>query len=1042
MPDDAKVQFVELPHDGGVDTRTAPERVAAPKQLVLEDASLAEPGAVKVRRAFSLHNDDTTDGATQGTLDGLRALMTDGDMLVGVGALDSRAFILEQASARWVVADRCGSFPVTRRRDIYSTVDTQYASLARVTGWLCLYMKWANASSNRERAVIYSERDMTLRRDGWLNADPDSPLRLVALADRYFMAFWVDGTDLKASVYDTTTPTVDWTSPVNLATTHATALTIDAWSRPGDANAYVAYSTAAPAIGVLRVQVAAGIPAVQASASHGGEAATGGGVSIAGDADLGHSNLVVAWCNSTNGVSARTIATPALGAVAGPSVVDATRTVVSEIAILTYVQAATSVATIAYGYFTSLSFQESAFTVFMRYNVATAAVVGTPAQDRVSGCYLYQKPWRCRGADIFGLGRAQALEHTLYLFADQRWSVTAPMTAAAGQRISPIGRMLPHTAYPLDLNVASRVMAAVRGATSDQWYALGVEPSEGDLDTGDAVYPRGHVALFEVDFRGDHTHRHTVVGDLLCVPGSFPRYCERDMLANGNVERPRGFSSFVPFHSPVIDSLTPSNGAGSLDVSCVYSYRFTFEYINQAGQRCQSIPSLPYNVTMGVADDTVTVALNVNRSQGPLGVGSALGILQHPALRIVVWRTEGNSPDALYYRVALIFATATSFVDTFSDAVITTHEVLYASQGELANYAAPPALALVPWKDRLFALNSETYELWHSKSFIAGEMPGFNPALVVETDVWRGRPVYASSLGDNLIVWWADAIGVVYGDPAGDAGGVPGTLQRPTLIARGTGLVERASLVETPIGLFFRARRGLYVLGTDLSLRFIGADVQAFVPPGLHANDDGESDVVGGCYVEELDEVHIAQAGGRVLVYDLLRDQWHVHRLGEASSEVPPLAVPIIASYVLHNDVPTVCWEEEFKNDSGIVWYADPEGTIDPASTSRPRLYQQTAWIKLAGLLGRERVRRVWFMGTFPVGTTLQIDYDFDPNALPIDLKENFGDGTPLQQVEATLQRQDAHAVRFTLIGHERLALLRVEGEVEKGTYQRTLTRV
>lgn len=1024
--DNPQTQYVEIPIDGGIDTRTAPERCSPQKMLVHEDGSFREPGAVNVRRAYSARVLSGRYADSEVQLTGLRALFSDGDAMLGIGAgngLDAgKAWAWEPNEEEWVMSDAAAAFPVTRRRDVYQQSDVDVVQMARVTGWVMLYMRVYGGNAHEHRYCLVNESDWTVRRDGWLDITVSGTIstpaacqpRLVAIDDRYFALVFVDTTDLSAIVFDTDSPHLDWGNEQTLATTHATDLAIDAWYRPADSSAYIVYNTATPSIGVIRMTIVAGAPTAAASATFGSDHGSRG-IAIAGDdsASGAHSRLVIAYCHNVNGLKARTIARPGLTNVA-TGTIDATQTSVRDIGILTY-SASTDVATIAY--YDAASDFEGSYTRFMRYNAATGAVAGTPATEQVRGVYLYAKPRRVRGFDLFPCGRHQQLENTLYLFANARWRVDSAMTAEELGTITPVACMLPFTADGrVDRN--NNIAAMIASADSDKLLIAAYEPQE----VQSSLRARGVMAIFEVDFSVDAAHRHCVVEGQLMMAGSLPRVWERDQLSDGNIETPRGFTGFVPLHSPVIDSLTESAATGSLSEG-IYRYKFTFEYQRRNGRVSRGIPSPPYEVTLGAGENRVTIALNGTKYQGP-----SAGYGRSGTHKLVVWRTVVDADPLIYYRLVSLSPGDTTWTDDLSDSNLEDNEVLYTDQGELANEPAPPCLALFAWKGRPVALHAETRELWLGKSLIPGDLQGFSGELALETTVWKSPAIYASPHGDTIIVWWPDAIGVVYGEPGSDSSsGAPATLQRPSVIWKGVGLSELASVVETPNGIFFRHENRIYQLDAGLGLKFVGQDAERYL--------SSADTIVAAVYLR--DEVRFVTSTAKLLVYHLLEEKWHCHLIGSHEDEGNK---PTIASACVHDGALNLCWEAEFDTDTGFAWYEDDGATEDPHdATPRPVLRQRTAWLSLAGILTQERVRILWLLGTFPEDATLTFEYDFSESA--VETKSAFGTGVANQIVEMRLPRQDCHAVRITIAGHTRLVAGRVEIEVEKGAHRRSVTR-
>jgi hypothetical protein len=862
--DKPQTQYIEIPIDGGLDTRTAPERVSLTRSLQHEDGSFREPGAVNRRLAYVGLQSLSIVGEATATRDaGMRALLSDGEALLGIGADDSAAYSYLDGELRWVLSDRTAGFPLTRRYDIAAASDADYLALARVNGWLVVVLQQKSLAP----ATAWLIEESTLQVRAILETDVTSTVpgesavagaKLAAIDPVYVVGLWVDGTTLKASRLDTSIPHASWSTAVDLAT-GLTSPCFAVWARPGASSAYVA-ACDTNGVFVFELEVVGGVPTAGTPLDLTGTANAVGGLAMAGDVAGDHDLLLVGFVDDSGGVHSAVVDASTLTEVAAPQVIDGSITSVHAITALTYEVGGTPYGTISYAAPVASDGAE-ALTLHQRINMSTGAAAATH-EDK--GVYPWATPFRARGMDVHALARSQDLESTLYLFAQQEWN---GLSAAAGGKSGPVARMLPYTAERLSSSTAQhRVIAIVRGDNADRWYVVAFEPAVVD------VSGQGFIALFVIDM---DPPRQSVFERWLMVAGAQPRYWERDLLGGKGAAVARGFSAFVPLHSPVVEQLVASAGAGSLTSSETYFYRFTVEYETADGRRAQSQPSAPREVTLGGGDNTVTITLAGTLWQGPPGVEATYA-------RIVVWRTEGNATDEIYYRAGHTTSyQQTTFIDTLGDDDLTEREILYTVSGELANVPPPPCLALFAWQGRIVALSSEHHELWISKSVIPGSVPGWNEAIVIETGVRAGRPVYATALGQQIVVFWSDAIGVVYGTPPSDTG-AGGTFDKPTIVYSGVGLAEVASLVETPAGLFFRSRRGIYLLDRGLGLAFVGAEVSGLVQHPTWSDDNA---IVGAHYVSDRDEVRFVFQGAQILVYHLLEQKWHRHLLSEAPEE-------------------------------------------------------------------------------------------------------------------------------------------------------------
>ena len=84
-----------------------------------------------------------------------------------------------------------------------------------------------------------------------------------------------------------------------------------------------------------------------------------------------------------------------------------------------------------------------------------------------------------------------------------------------------------------------------------------------------------------------------------------------------------------------------------------------------------------------------------------------------------------------------------------------------------------------------------------------------------------------AAVGNSLAVFRERQIYVIAG--AGpDNTGAGGTFQEPEVISDEIGCVEPRSIVRIPAGVMFQSAKGIYLLASNYSLAYVGADVEAY----------------------------------------------------------------------------------------------------------------------------------------------------------------------------------------------------------------------
>jgi hypothetical protein len=410
-------------------------------------------------------------------------------------------------------------------------------------------------------------------------------------------------------------------------------------------------------------------------------------------------------------------------------------------------------------------------------------------------------------------------------------------------------------------------------------------------------------------------------------------------------------SGFLLFPENVL--LAGSNGSGTLTVSTTYSYRLYWEWTNASGERERSA-ALPYAVTMGASDDTVTITVP--------SLWHTLKAGPRSNVALVVYRTEGNG--TVYRRCSSTDPTATgangwvnndtgadsvSFTDEMPDTTLVTKELDYQNTGELEN-VAPAAGSLVTRSQSRMFLAGGTIKpdtILYSKLRTAGQAAGrFNENLTIRVDEEGGEVTALAEMNGIVIIFKEDRI---YATAPGDTGasnlGI-GSYGVAQLINTDVGCSKPKTVCTTPIGLVFVASKGIYLLEPNLQVRYLGAAVESF----------GTSAIVSATVTPAQNTIVFLASDGTALIYDYLFDQW--------------------GTWTNHRAVDSVLW-----NDT-LVYLDDIGRTMHQARdvyTDAGVFYQMRARLAPirpvdAGLQGYWRCQKIQLIGEYKSSHELHID--------------------------------------------------------------------
>jgi hypothetical protein len=199
--------------------------------------------------------------------------------------------------------------------------------------------------------------------------------------------------------------------------------------------------------------------------------------------------------------------------------------------------------------------------------------------------------------------------------------------------------------------------------------------------------------------------------------------------------------------------------------------------------------------------------------------------------------------------------------------------------------------------------------------------------------------------------------------------------------------------------------KGIWLLGHDLAVKYIGADEEAF----------NQYTVTSATTVPATNQVRFTLSNGVTLMYDYYVGQW-----GEF------YGIPAVSSCI-YNNLHTIL------NSSGVI-SQESQGTY--LDGPNPVLMSFISpWIQSRGLMGYQNIYWAFLLGQYYSPHTLNVDiaYDYNPNpsqrvvirpdnnTLTFGEDGAFGDGTPMgdstivEEWQINFERQTCQAFQLSV---------------------------
>lgn len=435
-----------------------------------------------------------------------------------------------------------------------------------------------------------------------------------------------------------------------------------------------------------------------------------------------------------------------------------------------------------------------------------------------------------------------------------------------------------------------------------------------------------------------------------------------------------------------------------------YSYKATYEWTDNFGQIHRSAAS-PLAVSVAITSGSGTASVQAYIPVLPLSSKSSV--------QVVLYRTAASG--TAYYRVPKFYENDTSapfitFVDDLPQD-LTGYEELYTDTGEVDNSPLPSTNLMFQYGTRVIAIPTENKNSWwYSKEVVPGGPVEFSEDFVAAGSS-RGGGITGGIELDSKIIFWKNArISYVTGQgPA--LNGASNDFSQPQDIPTDVGLPpeEANSICLSPIGVFFKSQKGIYLLDRSLNVSYIGAPVESY----------NNQICTSAVLVENKTEIRFTMDGGVVLVYNYFVQQWSIFENIDAVS--------------------SIIWD-------GVYTYLSTSGAFEESSTlytdngNLVPMTIETGWLNFAGIQGFQRIFRIELIGRWKSAHSLivKLARDYDPNWFQTSVIEAsnavmegstfgsdtpFGEGSPFGgvyqglyqwDVSPQIQRCESMKIKFT----------------------------
>lgn len=407
------------------------------------------------------------------------------------------------------------------------------------------------------------------------------------------------------------------------------------------------------------------------------------------------------------------------------------------------------------------------------------------------------------------------------------------------------------------------------------------------------------------------------------------------------------------------ENIVLTNLTGGSIAKGTYSYIVCWEWTDNQGQIHRSNPSIPVSIVLGNDNRRIQVTVN---SLPITSKETRWGDLRTNVV-MAVYRTL--TLGTTYYRVNQITSTfvyndptvnTISYIDSISDAALSSNSLLYTTGGVYANIAIPSTNLMVVGKNRVFAggTDTESNRLYFSKEKEEGVALEFSNELSLLVDGFGGDITALAAMDDKILIFKQSLIFFIAGQGPDKLGN--GSFSLPQLVSADCGCNSPQSIVLTSDGIMFLSTKGIYLCNRQLQVSYVGQAVNKIASgvPGFN--------ITSAANLPDQNLVYFTTNDSRALVYDTFFKNWYTYsfKFNAVSSTV------LAGIWYPTSDI------EVFK-ETPELHYDGNNGEI--ISTIR------TNWLSLAQTEGFSRIYTILILGdNANLKHTLRVNlrYDFE----------------------------------------------------------------
>jgi hypothetical protein len=515
--------------------------------------------------------------------------------------------------------------------------------------------------------------------------------------------------------------------------------------------------------------------------------------------------------------------------------------------------------------------------------------------------------------------------------------------------------------------------------------------------SGQLVVQTGSVGYLQISIT-DPTNQYisTTLANTTLFSGGLVTSYDGGQSASGSPAAPEHGFNYYPY------GVSIATGGGTAGT---YQYVVCYEWTDANGLIQRSAPSVAVSTTN--LGGTLTIpTYRLTQKSSTLRGGVQIVVYRTISNGSIFYRANntGSSSDALYNDPTVDTVT---YADNLADTNLSANAQLYTTGGVLQNYAPNPLASVVTHRNRMWGIDTTSpLSLWYSKQVIQstsvaiGGPVEFSAYLTFNVDPRGGPCTGLASLDDKLIIFKASSIFAVTGQGPDSTGG-QNDFSDAILVSSDAGCIAPKSIVLCAQGIMFQSRKGIYLLGRDLSVQYIGANVEQY----------NGNPVVGAVLVPATNQVRMMQSAQQ-LVWDYFQDDGKKHLTWDIFA--PP-----------GTEVGAVVWNNAvvYLDSTGRAW-VETAGQYYDVDASNAKTYIApsilTSFISLQGLQGFQRVRKLLLVGNGTNGTadtvtvTLWRDYDGTAPFQTVTFTPTVAaSGNWQQRIDLSIQKMESLQVKI-----------------------------